>query len=48
MVVASEELALGDFEGGVLGKDFQDSYVCGFEDRAGAVDDATAFVVDGV
>ena len=44
VVVAGEEFALGYFEFRVLGKDFQDSYVFGFEDRAGAVDDAAAFV----
>lgn len=42
--VAGDELALGDFIGRVLGKDFQYSYVFGFEDRTGAVNDASAFV----
>jgi hypothetical protein len=42
--VACDELALGDFIGRVLGKDFQDSYVFGFEDRTGTVDDVAGLV----
>jgi len=44
VVVAGEEFAIGDFEGGVLGKDFQDSYVFGFEDRTSKVVNADRII----
>jgi hypothetical protein len=44
VVVAGEEFALVDFEGEVLGKDFQDSYVFGFEDRTSKVVNADRII----
>lgn len=42
--VAGDELALGDFEAGVFGKDFQYPNVFSFENWTGAIKDAPAFV----
>ena len=44
VVVAGEEFALVDFEGEVLGKDFQVSYVFGFEDRTSKVVNADRII----